>query len=134
MRVFSPDVSNRLIARMPDLPVVRFFQFSALPAPSEVTTPMPVTTTTGRRSLLDGMRLSLRRLDQRHSFAPPVADPSDHHALERAGEGLLDPGIVGRREKRTTAQSQRGEGDVHGELRLTPVAEIATGGAYGKRR
>jgi hypothetical protein len=33
---------------MPDSPAVSFFQLSALPAPSEVMTPMPVTTTTGR--------------------------------------------------------------------------------------
>jgi hypothetical protein len=33
---------------MPDVPAVSFCQLSALPMPSEVTTPRPVTTTTGR--------------------------------------------------------------------------------------
>jgi hypothetical protein len=33
---------------MPDLPSTSFAQLSALPAPSEVITPMPVTTTIGR--------------------------------------------------------------------------------------
>ena len=50
-RVFSPSVAKRVMFLMPDLPAVSFFQFSALPAPSEVTTPMPVTTTIGRPAL-----------------------------------------------------------------------------------
>ena len=49
--VFSPSVEKRVIARMPDRPAVRRRQFSVLPAPSEVTTPIPVTTTMGRPAL-----------------------------------------------------------------------------------
>ena len=39
------------MVRMPDSPAVSFFQLSVLPAPSEVMTPMPVTTTIGRPNL-----------------------------------------------------------------------------------
>jgi hypothetical protein len=46
--VRSPSVGKRVIAWMPEVPAVSFAQFSALPAPSEVTTPIPVTTTMGR--------------------------------------------------------------------------------------
>jgi hypothetical protein len=49
--VFNPSVENRVIARMPDSPPVSRRQFSLLPAPSEVTTPIPVTTTIGRPAL-----------------------------------------------------------------------------------
>ena len=49
--VFRPSVGKRVMVRMPDSPAVSFAQLSALPAPSEVTTPMPVTTTIGRPNL-----------------------------------------------------------------------------------
>src|SRR5665647_3840298 len=48
MRVFRPSVGKRVMARMPDSPAVSLAQLSVLPAPSEVTTPRPVTTTIGR--------------------------------------------------------------------------------------
>ena len=48
MRVFSPWVEKRRIVLIPDSPAVSFFQFSVLPSPSDVITPMPVTTTIGR--------------------------------------------------------------------------------------
>src|ERR1700759_2532574 len=86
--VFSPSVGKRVMVRMPDSPAVSFFQLSALPAPSEVTTPMPVTTTIGLpnlsrvavmfppslpKPLLDGF-------DQRHALAAPMTCP-DHDNL-----------------------------------------------------
>src|SRR5262245_33530759 len=46
--VFRPSVGKRVIVFMPDSPPVSLAQLSLLPAPSEVTTPSPVTTTTGR--------------------------------------------------------------------------------------
>src|SRR5260370_34338921 len=49
--VFSESVPNRVIFRMPDSPAVRRRQLSVLPAPSEVTRPLPVTTTIGRPAL-----------------------------------------------------------------------------------
>jgi len=52
--VFSPSIGKRVTVRMPDSPAVSFVQLSFLPAPSEVTTPMPVTTTIGLPSLSRG--------------------------------------------------------------------------------
>src|SRR5215470_15239062 len=49
--VLRPSVPNRVIARIPDSPAVRRRQLSDLPAPSDVTTPPPVTTTAGRPAL-----------------------------------------------------------------------------------
>ena len=51
MRVRMPSVAKREMARMPDSPAVSLAQLSILPAPSEVTTPRPVTTTIGRPNL-----------------------------------------------------------------------------------
>jgi hypothetical protein len=48
MRVFKPSVAKRVMAWMPDSPAVSLRQLSAVPMPSEVTAPMPVTTTIGR--------------------------------------------------------------------------------------
>src|SRR6478735_5863640 len=48
MRVFKPSVGKRVMALMPDSPAVSFAQLSVLPAPSDVTMPRPVTTTSGR--------------------------------------------------------------------------------------
>jgi hypothetical protein len=61
MRVFRWSVGKRVIGRMPDLPAVRAAQFSSLPTPSDVTTPMPVTTTMGRPklSVIERMTISL---------------------------------------------------------------------------
>jgi hypothetical protein len=49
--VFKPSVGKRVIVRIPDSPAVSFVQLSALPEPSDVTTPMPVTTTIGLPNL-----------------------------------------------------------------------------------
>jgi hypothetical protein len=46
--VLRPSLGNREMRRIPDSPAVSLAQLSALPAPSEVMMPMPVTTTTGR--------------------------------------------------------------------------------------
>ena len=51
IEVFRPSVGKREMVRIPDSPAVSFAQLSALPAPSEVTTPMPVTTTIGLPNL-----------------------------------------------------------------------------------
>src|SRR5262245_3891873 len=87
MVVFNPSVGKRRIGLMPDIPAVSFCQFSALPAPSDVTTPMPVTTTSGRPALscVDSMFLpSRQRFDQRHAFAAPVTDAGHDHLPQRA--------------------------------------------------
>ena len=49
--VCSPSVGNRVMVRMPDWPAASLAQLSVLPAPSDVATPMPVTTTIGRPKL-----------------------------------------------------------------------------------
>ena len=54
MVVFRPSIGKRVTVRMPDSPAVSFAQLSALPAPSEVTMPMPVTTTIGLPNLSRG--------------------------------------------------------------------------------
>ena len=46
--VLKPSVGKRVILRMPDWPAVKRCQFSAVPAPREVTIPIPVTTMIGR--------------------------------------------------------------------------------------
>jgi hypothetical protein len=46
--VLRPSLAKRVMRWMPDSPAVSLAQLSALPAPSEVMTPMPVTTTIGR--------------------------------------------------------------------------------------
>ena len=62
--VFRPSIGKRVMVRMPDSPATSLLQFSALPAPSEVTMPIPVTTTMGRPNLSRTLILS------------PVAYPS----------------------------------------------------------
>src|SRR6185436_2089064 len=49
--VLSPSLAKRVMRWMPDSPAVSLAQLSALPVPSEVMTPMPVTTTIGRPRL-----------------------------------------------------------------------------------
>ena len=48
MRVLRWSVGKRVIGWMPERPEVSAAQLSALPTPSEVTMPMPVTATIGR--------------------------------------------------------------------------------------
>src|ERR1700753_799229 len=61
--VFRPSVGKRLMVRIPDSPAASFFQLSVLPAPREVTTPMPVTTTIGRPSFSRIVLISLHDSD-----------------------------------------------------------------------
>lgn len=59
--VFRPSTGKRVMVRMPDSPATSFAQLSALPLPSEVMMPMPVTTTTGRPNLSRGAVMSIPR-------------------------------------------------------------------------
>jgi hypothetical protein len=52
--VFRPSIGKRVTVRMPDSPAVSLAQLSSLPAPSDVTTPIPVTTTIGLPNLSRG--------------------------------------------------------------------------------
>src|SRR5919204_4382650 len=126
--VFRPSIGKRVMVRMPDSPATSFDQLSALPAPSEVIMPMPVTTTTGRPNLSRGAVMFPRfelvdRLYQRHAFAAPVSG-SHHHDL--GGGPLhvnLGPGGIVRREQRAARDRQRGERNPERELRFHGVAE-----------
>jgi hypothetical protein len=51
---FKPSIGKRVTVRMPDSPAVSFAQLSVLLAPSDVTMPMPVTTTIGLPKLSRG--------------------------------------------------------------------------------
>jgi hypothetical protein len=107
--VFKPSVGKRVMVRMPDSPAVSFFQLSALPEPSEVTTPMPVTTTIGLPNLsrvvvmfspAGAATRSLDRFNQGHAFAPPVTGPDNHNLGRWSGHFNLQPrGIVRRKQR-----------------------------------
>src|SRR3984893_10879726 len=94
MVVFRPSIGKRVTVRMPDSPALSFAQLSVLPAPSEVTMPMPVTTTIGLPNLSRGAVMfsppikspsSLDRFDERHPFAPPVTCAYDYNLGRRLG-------------------------------------------------
>src|SRR5262245_13116482 len=125
--VLRPSLAKRVMRRMPDSPAVSFAQLSALPAPSDVMTPMPVTTTIGRPCLSCALVIfespSLHLLDQRHAFAAPVTDRGDHDALERTFIRLLDARGIETREQFFATERERAERNVHGELRLEAMAE-----------
>src|SRR5215510_1732722 len=125
MRVFSPSVAKRVMVLMPDLPAVSLVQLSVLPAPSEVTTPRPVTTTCGRPDLSLPVAIfrspSTIPLDQREAFAPPVANASYYDLHQIACHWPLDPGRVTRRKQTTMTKRDGSQRDIHSELRLQPM-------------
>src|SRR5450830_1909102 len=128
MRVLRPSVGKRVMARMPDSPAVSLAQLSVLPAPSEVTTPRPVTTTIGRPilSLVDGILFSPSAypFDQREAFAPPMSDAGHQHLLQIPAHRPLKSGRVTGWKQTTMAERDRGERYVHGKLWFKPMTEI----------
>src|SRR5471032_2047533 len=98
MRVLRPSVGKRVMARMPDSPAVSLAQLSVLPAPSDVTTPRPVTTTIGRPILSfdDGIfrSPSAGPFDQSEAFAPPMPDRGHYYLLQIASHRLFQSGRV----------------------------------------
>src|ERR1700690_3535105 len=114
MRVLSPSVGKRVMTLMPDSPAVSFAQLSVLPAPSEVTTPRPVTTTIGRPILslpvvMFFMSPSADAFDQREGFTAPMADTGHHDLGQVAAHRLFQPGRVTGREEATMANRGRGQ-------------------------
>src|ERR1700680_3941163 len=95
---------KRLMRWMPERPAVTAFQLSARPTPSEVTTPMPVTATTGRprwaRSASAMIETppfgSVERLDEAHAFAAPDAPRRHDDPLGSRGEGSFETGLIAR--------------------------------------
>src|SRR4029077_15858020 len=128
MRVFKPSVGKRVMVLMPDSPAVSFAQLSVLPAPSDVTMPRPVTTTSGRPILsLPAVIFSLSSadaLDHREAFASPVPDAGHQDWSHIPVRWPLQTGRVTGRKQTTMIKYGRGQRDVHGELRLQPVTEI----------
>src|SRR6266478_5751729 len=124
--VLRPSLAKRVMRWMPESPAVSLAQLSPLPAPSEVITPMPVTTTTGCPFLPDAMQASSAdRLDKRHALSAPVADGGHRDAPKRAFILPFDPRGAHRREQLFATECERGKRNVHGELRLEPVSEHA---------
>src|SRR5215467_13076679 len=85
--VLRPSVPNRVIARIPDSPAVRRCQLSTLPAPSEVTRPLPVTTAIGRPALSRMLPMcspaSLLRCDRAGLYTRRAVDTPSR----RSGDG-----------------------------------------------
>ena len=96
IRVFSPWVEKRRMVLIPDSPAVIFAQFSVLPSPSDVITPMPVTTTIGRlwpsrvvvfalRSFVDTKPVSGRIVIRRPRRAPFLRRANDRRPRPLSG-------------------------------------------------
>src|SRR5258707_6439567 len=118
--VLRPSLAKRVMRWMPDSPAVSLAQLSPLPAPSEVITPMPVTTTTGCPFLPDAMQASSAdRLDKRHALSAPVADGGHRDAPKRAFILPFDPRGAHRRGQHFLAAGRRGER--HASLVLRPA-------------
>src|SRR5262249_18418033 len=127
MRVFSPSVGNRVIVLMPDLPPVSFAQLSDFPAPSDVTTPRPVTTTSGRPILSLPVAISaslISSLNQTKAFASPVSHSGHQDLGQVPGERFLQTRRVARRKQTTMSESHRGQRDIHWKLWFQPMPEI----------
>src|SRR5262245_24658878 len=149
MVVRSASVGNRLMRWMPDSPAVSLRQLSAMPVPSEVTTPMPVTATGAligplgedaisfslrallvARPYLSVLRPSAHGFHERHAFAAPVANGRDHDLLDRACQLALDARRVAGREQFLVSQRQCCKRYVHRKLWLKGVAHIGAGRAH----
>ena len=120
--------------RMPEWPAVSARQLSCLPAPSEVSTPMPVTTTTGRPRLIE-IRASHRRLLRRLDHAPAPRRANGPRTSPAPGATRPSIGCLGgfeRREQPAARQRHRRQRQVGGERRLQRVAERRRRGAHRK--
>src|SRR6185437_15118858 len=137
--VLSPSIGNRLTVRMPDSPAVSRFQLSALPAPSEVMTPIPVTTTTGRSNLSRAAVMvspsaprtaSVDRLDQGHAFTLPMAGAYHDNLGRRGGHFNLESGRIVWR-KQFSARDRKGrERKTQRKLGFDRLAERGVGCAH----
>src|SRR5215813_3152365 len=137
MRVFNPSVGKRLMVLIPDSPAVSLFQLSDLPAPSDVTTPRPVTTTSGRPilSLPAAILLSSAdQFDQCEAFASPVPDAGHQNLGQIPVHWPLQTRRVTGRKQTTMTKRDGGQRDVHWKLRLQPMPDICSRGAHGKIR
>src|ERR1700728_4813879 len=152
MVVRKPSVGKRETRRMPETPPVSLAQLSAVPTPSEVTTPIPVTATIGRPFLSCValvMRLSpkvdqsmirkggscskrsLHALHQRETLAAPVADGGDDH-LRQVRRTRSEIPRARRREQLAMLDRRAGDPNVGHKLRLDAMTDIRTGIANRK--
>src|ERR1043165_8643129 len=109
--VFRPSVGKRVIVLMPDSPPASLVQLSLLPAPSEVTTPSPVTTTTGRPILSLPAAIVLSStgpLNECETFAAPMTYAGDDHLPQFPVHRPLQAGRVTGRKQTTTVECDRG--------------------------
>src|SRR5246127_2582051 len=147
---FRSSVGKGVIVRIPDSPAVSFAQLSVLPPPSEVTMPMPVTTTIGRPSLSRGAvmfsppvpsaksfarkihpdKILSDRLDQGHAFTPPMPGRDHHNLGRRLRHFNLHAGGIPGRKQGTARHRHRGKGQSKGELGFHGMAEPRTRRAY----
>ena len=110
MVVFRPSVGKRVIGLMPDRPAAIALQLSDLPTPRDVTSPMPVTTTT-RRPLLSKLALpmacaSVHRRDEAEALAAPWAESGDEDSVGTRLARKLVAGAVERRIEDTLGNGQ----------------------------
>src|SRR5262245_19519392 len=126
MRVFRPSVGKRLMVLMPDSPAVSFAQLSALQAPNEVTTPRPVTTTSGRPDLSLPVAIfrspSANAFDQCQAFASPVPNTRYDGLCQLSGHWLLQTGRVTGRKQTSMTKRNGSQCDIHRKLRLQSMA------------
>src|SRR5712672_4440090 len=141
--VFKPSIGKRVMVRIPDSPAVSFAQLSSLPAPSDVTMPMPVTTTIGLPNLsrdavmffpTGAAPCSLDGFDQGHAFAPPVTGSNDYNLCRRPGHFNLEPGGIVGRKQRSAGKRERRQRQSQRKLRLHGVAEHGAGGPHREVR
>src|SRR5436190_10379190 len=135
---FSPSIGKRVTVRIPDSPAVSFVQLSVLPAPSDVTTPMPVTTTIGlpnlsRVAVMFPPRSALcllDRFDQGHAFAPPMSSPNNHNLGRRLGHFNLKAGRIVRRKQCAARDRKRGNRKPQWKLGFHGMAEHGAGRSH----
>src|SRR5215211_1131529 len=140
MVVFSPSIGKRVTVRMPDSPAVSFAQLSFRPVPSEVTTPMPVTTTMGLPSLSRGvamippskLKLLVDRFDEGHAFALPVTGPYNDNLGRSPRFFNLESGRIIRREQRAARDRQRRQRQTERKLGFHGVAKNRSCRAHGE--
>src|SRR5690349_3200905 len=145
--VLRPSIGKRVSVWMPDSPAVSFAQLSDLPAPSEVITPMPVTTTTGLPNLSRGAlmlfptreahgdRALVRPLedvltdgfDQGHPFAPPMTGSHHHNLGRRSLHFNLDPGGIAGRKQRAARNRKRRNAQSEDALGVDGMPESRSG-------
>src|SRR5215510_2210432 len=138
MRVLSPSVGKRVMVLMPDSPAVSFAQLSVLPAPKEVTTPRPVTTTCTRPDLSLPVAIfrapSTKTFDECKAFTPPVSNAGYYHLGQISSHWPFQPGRVTWRKEITMTERNGSQCNVQSELRLQPVTHIRSGRTHGKIR